>query len=87
MDPVSAIGLAINVGQLAGLAKDIVANMWQYFEAVKNAPRRSEELRQEMANISSLLDLLDDVSMGTLFTDAAPLEEFLTILKELNARL
>lgn len=87
MDPASAIGLAASVAQLAGLAKDIVANMWQYFDAVKNAPKRSEELRQEMANISTLLDSLDDLSPERIFTDNAPLDEFLAILKELKDRV
>lgn len=87
MDPISAVGPGASVIQLAGLAKDIVANMWLYFDAVKNAPKHSEKLRREMANISTLLDSLDDVPIESLFTDKAPLNEFEDILTELNDRL
>lgn len=86
MDPVSAMGFATSVGQLAGLATCIVGNMWKYFNAVKNAPKRSEELRREMANVATLLDSLDEVSADSLFTDNAPLSEFLTLLRDLNDR-
>ena len=87
MDPVSAIGLAASAAQLAGLAKDIVANMWRYFEAVKDAPKNAEQLRQEVGHLSTLLDRFDDKSLESLFTDKTPLEEFLEILKELRDRV
>lgn len=87
MDPVSIIGLSASLAQLAGLAKDIVVNMWRYFDAVKSAPKRSEELRQEVANISSLLDSLDEGSMEVIFTTGTPLDEFLSMLKELHSRV
>ena len=84
MDPVSAVGLAASAAQLAGLAKDIVANMWRYFEAVKDAPKNAEQLRQEVGHLSTLLDRFDDKSLESLFTDKTPLDEFLEILKELR---
>jgi hypothetical protein len=87
IDPVSAIGLTASAAQLAGLAKDVVGNMWTYFDAVKNAPKLSEQLRQEMAHISTLLDSMDETFIGSVFTDKAPLDEFLAILEELNSRV
>jgi hypothetical protein len=87
IDPVSVVGLTASAAQLAGLAKDIVVNMWTYFDAVKNAPKLSEQLRQEMADVSTLLDSMDDAFILSVFTDKAPFDEFLAILKELNSRV
>lgn len=95
MDPVSAIGLVASLGQLAGAAKDLVLNMYQYFDAVKSAPKRSQELRQEMALISDLLDVLEDMvktaSPQAPFQAQAALEEsisgFQEILGKMNARI
>lgn len=61
--------------------------MWKYFEVVKNAPKHSKELRQEMANISTLLDSLDDLSNDTVFTKKAPFDEFQALLTEINHRV
>jgi Fungal N-terminal domain of STAND proteins len=91
MDPVSAVGVAAGAAQLAGQAKDIVCNMWQYFEAVKNAPKRSQELRQEMSNLADLLESLEDVlnspTSSPLFTNSDPVEEFVEMLDTLTARV
>jgi hypothetical protein len=61
MDPVTAIGLAASIAQLETLAKSILCDMYKYFEAVKDAPKHSKELRQEMGVICDLLDSLEDV--------------------------
>jgi len=87
MDPLSATGAAASVAQLAALAKTIVIDIWQYCDAIKNAPKRSLELRQEIMNISTLLESLENVSMDSLFTNKAPLDEFKKILKDLSVRV
>jgi len=70
-----------SVVQLAGHSRQYVA------VAVKNSPKRSEELRQEMSNISTLLDSLDHVAPDSIFTDKGPIDEFHAILKEMNAHV
>jgi hypothetical protein len=60
MDPVTAVGLVASVAQLADMVRAIVGNMYQYFEAVKDAPLHSKELRAEMATLCNILDSLDD---------------------------
>lgn len=91
MDPLSALGAAASIAQLAGVAKDIVSNMWQYFEAIKNAPKHSKEVRQEMAILSDVLYSLDEAlnlpSCKSLFTNSAPFDEFLDMLNHLRARV
>jgi hypothetical protein len=91
VDPISAIAALKSAATLAGIAKDIVANMWQYYEAVKKAPERSEELRREISNLACLLDDLDETLQSpptkSLFTAAAPLDEFEEMLDLLSARV
>lgn len=92
MDPGSAVGLVASMDQLAGLAKAIVSNLYQYFDAVKKAPERSLELRNEVGVICGLLDklevvLIDDPS----FSSSAPVKDAIssleTILREMNTRV
>jgi hypothetical protein len=93
MDPVSAIGLAASAEQLAGLATTILGNMYLYYQAVRDAPKRSKELRQEM---SAVCDQLDSLT-GFLTSDSATLKvpasltksiaEFDEMLKEMNDRV
>ena len=87
MDPLSAIGAAASIAQLAGLAKAIIVDIWEYCDAVHNAPKRSLELRQEIMNISTCLESLEHISMGSLFTNEAPLDEFKQILKDIRVRV
>lgn len=44
MGPVTALEAAASAAQLASQIRDILANMWQYFEAVRDAPKCSHEL-------------------------------------------
>lgn len=87
MDPLSAIGAAASIAQLAGLAKTIIIDIWEYCDAVHNAPKRSLELRQEIMYISTCLKSLEHVSMDLLFTNEAPLDEFKQILKDIWVRV
>ena len=87
MDPLSAIGAAASVAQLAGLAKTIIIDILQYCDAVHDAPKQSLELRQEIMNISTWLESLENISMDLLFTTKAPLDEFKQILKDLSIRV
>lgn len=95
MDPVTVIGLVASVAQLAGVARVIVASMCLYFDAVKDAPKNSRELRQELFTICDLLDSLDDVltSPSTKSSFMAPeslksaITEFQAILEDMKARV
>ena len=92
MDPATAIGLAASVDQLAGLAKAIVSNLYQYFDAVQKAPERSLELRNEIGAICSLLDRLEEaLTIDPSFPSSAPLKDAMyslqTILEGMKTRI
>jgi hypothetical protein len=59
MDPLSPVALSTSVESIAGTAKQIVSNLFRYFDGVKNAPEKSRELRQEMHSLCDLLDSLN----------------------------
>jgi len=90
MDPVTAIGLVASVDQLAGLAKAIVANMYGYFEAVKDAPQHSKELRREMTTIYDLLESIqntlltnpESAALASLNDSIADFRDMLIDMKE-----
>ena len=87
MDPLSAIRAAASIAQLAHLAKAIIVDIWEYCDAVHNAPKRSSELRQKIMNTSTCLESLEHVSMDSLFTNEVPLDEFKQILKDMSVRV
>jgi len=53
MEPLSAVGLVGTVIQLAITAKDIVSDLWKYYDA---APQRAKDLPEEMETLCNLLD-------------------------------
>jgi len=59
MDPLTALGMVHTADVLAGMARTVVSNMYLYFDAVKNAPKLSAELRQELGTLCILLDSLE----------------------------
>ena len=94
MDPVTVIGLVAGVAQLAGAARVIVSNMYRYFDTVKDAPKHSQELRNELSTISDLLDSLCDAldsSTTSSFTPPDSLKsaipEFQVILEDMKLRV
>ena len=95
MDPVSAIGLAVNVANLASVVRNIVSNMFVYYETVKDAPKYSRELRQEMAALCDTLESLEALltapaSNSPLAASTSlktSLSEFHAILGIMNARV
>jgi hypothetical protein len=69
--------------------------MYQYYEAVRDAPKYSKELRQEMSVVCELIFTLEEV-----FSSASPetpfpaspslldsINEFKTMVNEMNARV
>lgn len=95
MDPISIIGLAASVEQLSEAAANIVSNMYKYYEAVRDAPKRSKELRQEMGAMSDQLnDLVHVVSSTPTMSTCnlhpsfiSSIKEFQTMLDEMNDRV
>lgn len=91
LDPATAIGLVASVDQLTALAKTIVSNLYQYFNAVQKAPKRSLELRNEMGVICGLLEKLQVLTNEPSFPSSAPLKDAIpslqTILAEMNTRI
>lgn len=95
MDPLSALGLLQSLDVLAGIARGVVSNMYLYFEAVKNAPKMSAELRQEMGIICTLLDSLgialahdDSKSQCQLASSiSVPLQQLKALVCDMNTRV
>jgi hypothetical protein len=91
MDPFSAVGAPASIAQLVKLTKDIVKGLWDYSVAVKNAPKHSKELRQEMGALSELLEVLEETldspALDNIFTTSSPSKDFLALLNELNGRV
>jgi hypothetical protein len=96
LETAASLAVAKSVDFLADLAKTIVSNMYLYFEAVKDAPRRSEELRLELASVCGLLDSLyatltqSTISSECLIPSAAiksAVAQFQVTLNEINARV
>jgi hypothetical protein len=91
MDPITAVGLVAAASQLAGQALGIVRSLWNYGEAVKKAPKRSAELRQEMGTLCNLLESLNDAINNPKFVCYKSLnnsfQELKSMLAEMNARV
>jgi hypothetical protein len=58
MDPVTAFGAAGTAFALAELAAEVFISVFQYCRNIKEAPAHAEALRNELQNLSDLLDSL-----------------------------
>jgi hypothetical protein len=93
MDPVTAVGLASSVAQLSDMARSVVSNMWQYFQAVQDAPKRSQELRQEMCIICDILESLETTMINSRFPSTSSIsiknsiDGFQAVLNKMTARI
>ena len=59
MDPVSAIGLAASIAGLADFTVTVIARLYSFSTDVISAPKRAEELRQELSSLVGLLKTLE----------------------------
>src|SRR6202035_896876 len=64
VDPISAVGMAASVAQLAELTAKIVRGLWRYYEDVTKAPSWCQALREELSHLTGLLDALAE-TLGT----------------------
>jgi Fungal N-terminal domain of STAND proteins len=91
MDPIAAVGLVASASQLAGQALSIVISLWKLGTTIKNAPKYSAELRQEMGTLCDLLDSLDQAIKSTQFVCSASLnsscQKLKSMLDEMNDRV
>jgi len=60
MDPVTAVGLATSADQLVALVGKVLISLYRYGGDVKEAPRRSAKLRDELSTTISLLGLVEE---------------------------
>jgi hypothetical protein len=58
MDPVTALAVAGNAFQFAGLAVQVVQSLARYIQDVKAAPKQAIELRNEIAAIIGIVTTL-----------------------------
>src|SRR5436305_12664738 len=96
LETIASLAIAKAIDLAAGTAKVIVSNMFLYFEAVRDAPKRSDELRQELASLCGILDalhtaLLQSANLSesckiTLSLRTA-MPQFNSLLAELNSRV
>jgi hypothetical protein len=95
LDPITATGLVSSLDQLAATATSIVCNMFRYYEAVRDSPKRSKELRTEMGAVNDLLNQVVDAvsSISTVSTFKAPgsfndsVAEMKTTLEDMEKRV
>lgn len=64
VDSISAVGMAASVGQLAELTATIARGLWRYYDDVTKAPAWCQALREELSNLTGLLDALAE-TLGT----------------------
>ena len=91
MDPLSPVGLAIRLESVVRTAKSIISNLFQY-EAAKNAPEKSKELRREMHTVCDTLESLNMAlpewkHSSDLSSLKDSLSKFAAILIEMNSRV
>jgi hypothetical protein len=91
MDPVSAFGVVAGAAQLTELAVKVYLGLFNYFRAVKQAPKLSRELRQEALLVQEVLQELESTleSIGTpppMTSLKNAFDEAGKILKELKNR-
>jgi len=92
VDPITAVSLAASATQLAEQAFSVVHNLRNYRKAIRNGPKLSAELRQEMSTLCDLLDSLDDaITNNTQFACSASLkdscQELKSMLDKMNDRV
>lgn len=56
-----AIGLASALAGLANLTLQIFTNLYQFYEDVRSAPARSDQLRTEVGSLLDLCKVLQDI--------------------------
>jgi hypothetical protein len=91
MDPFTAVGLVAAVGQLAGSAITIYFNLSEFYEAVKDAPKQSRELRKEIGVLYEILNDLKEVADRPKFKPSRSLGhtilEFDSLLNDMESRV
>lgn len=93
IDPVTAIGLAASVADLAELALKLFLTLCQHYRSIRDAPAKSAELRAEVETILDLASTLKEtveqnptkILLQQLLTRAV--NELLTLLRELQKRV
>src|SRR5271170_527394 len=61
MDPITAVGITVNVGALIQLTSGIIVGLIDYCLSVKCAPVKSKELRDELLVLSDVLKELETI--------------------------
>jgi len=95
LDPITAIGLASSLDQLAATAANIVSNMYKYYNTVRDTPKRSKELRNEIGVVSDTLKEIVEVITSALMADTYKVPNFFSglvaemriTLDEMNKRV
>jgi Fungal N-terminal domain of STAND proteins len=94
MDPVSALGLAASIDQFVELTASLASTLYSYYQKVKEAPKRSRELRAEVLLVSDVLQELGSI-FHTIPSNPTPtnaslattVDEFAKLLKDMSTRV
>jgi hypothetical protein len=97
MDPVSALGVAAAACQLAEQVLMISDGLYQYFKEVKQSPKLSRELRQEVLLLSDVLENLRSAFPAEMYVKSLSgprntsmndlIEEFEAVVKKMADRM
>ena len=61
MDPFTAVGIVDQVGSLAGTLSSVFKALYDYYQKVKTAPEKSQQLHEELYAISNIARNLSTV--------------------------
>lgn len=90
MDPISAIGLVASIAQLADLAASISGGLYIYFRKVKQALKRSDDLRKEVLILAAVLEQLKTALQSNPIKNLPSQDRFMEsvseLLKTMNAK-
>src|SRR5579859_6670568 len=92
MDPVTAVGLAASVAQLAGLTLKVFVTLCQYYQSAKGAPTQSRELRSELEvvfDLTASLQVMVEQNPQQIFPRSlvTAVDEFLVVLADMEKRV
>src|SRR5437773_12484351 len=95
MDPASALQVAAGAAQFVDLTANIFLELFQYFKSVKNAPKLSQELRDDALLLSDVLKQLESTLEATnprpitasTNTLNETVEEFLKTMKDMEGHV
>lgn len=86
MDPVTGVGLTGSAVQIAEFSAKVFRALFEYFQAVKDAPEKSEAVQQELLAVTLVLKNLAP-EFDDHFLRSEDLTTFTLLLNEIHRRI